>query len=41
MPFRVLADRTRATGYATMPAVGAAMFAMFFFLSIDVQTVLG
>jgi len=41
MPFRILADRTRGTSFAVMFLVPAAMFAMFFFLSIYIQTVMG
>jgi EmrB/QacA subfamily drug resistance transporter len=41
MPFRILADRTRATSFAVMMLIPAGMFAMFFFLSQVVQTVLG
>lgn len=41
MPFRVLANRDRATSYAAMLAIGAGVFAMFYFLGIYIQTVLG
>ncbi len=41
MPFRILANRTRATAFAVMMLVPAAMFAMFFFLSLFVQNVMG
>ena len=41
LPFRVLANRTRATSFVTMMLVPAAMFAMFFFLSLFVQNVMG
>ncbi|MCW2867697.1 MAG: transporter [Marmoricola sp.] len=41
LPFRILANRTRATAFATMMIVPAAMFAMFFFLSLFVQNVMG
>jgi EmrB/QacA subfamily drug resistance transporter len=41
MPFRVLANRTRATTYVAMLAIGSSMFAMFYFLGLYVQTVLG
>ena len=41
MPFRILANRTRATSFAVMGLVPAAMFAMFFFLSLFVQNVMG
>ena len=41
MPFRILADRTRATSFVVMMIVPAAMFSMFYFLSQYVQGVLG
>jgi EmrB/QacA subfamily drug resistance transporter len=41
MPFRILADRTRAVSFVTMLVVGAAMFAMFYFLGLYIQQVLG
>ncbi|HEY6932068.1 MAG TPA: MFS transporter [Marmoricola sp.] len=41
LPFRILADRTRATAFVTMMIVPAAMFAMFYFLSQVVQDVMG
>lgn len=41
MPFRVLAQRDRATSYVAMLVVGAGMFAFFYFLGIFIQTVLG
>ncbi|GAB3598162.1 MFS transporter [Angustibacter peucedani] len=41
MPFRVLADRTRAVSYVVMLVVGAGMFAMFYFLGLYIQQVLG
>ncbi|GAA4709094.1 MFS transporter [Phytohabitans rumicis] len=37
LPLRLLADRTRAAGYATMLAFPAAMFGMFFFLTQFLQ----
>lgn len=40
MPFRVLAQRDRATSYVAMLVVGAGMFAFFYFLGIYIQTVL-
>jgi EmrB/QacA subfamily drug resistance transporter len=40
MPFRVLAQRDRATSYVAMLVVGAGMFALFYFLGIFIQTVL-
>ena len=41
MPFRILADRTRGVSYLVMLIVGAAMFAMFYFLGLYIQQVLG
>ena len=41
LPFRILANRTRATSFAVMMLVIAAMFAMFYFLSLFVQGVMG
>ncbi|WP_235737096.1 MFS transporter [Nocardioides alcanivorans] len=41
LPFRVLANRTRAASFAAMFLMPAAMFAMFFFLSLFVQNVMG
>lgn len=41
MPFRILANRTRATSFVVMMLVPAAMFSMFFFLSLFVQNVMG
>jgi len=41
LPFRIIANRTRATSFAVMMLVPAAMFAMFFFLSLFVQNVMG
>lgn len=41
MPFRILANRTRATSFAVMMLIPAGMFAMFFFLSQVVQTAMG
>ena len=41
MPFRILADRTRAVSFVVMLIVGAAMFAMFYFLGLYIQQVLG
>ena len=41
LPFRILANRTRATSFAIMMLVPAAMFSMFFFLSLFVQNVMG
>ena len=41
MPFRVLAERNRATSYIAMLTIGAGMFALFFFLGLYIQNVLG
>jgi len=41
MPFRVLANRTRGTSYLVMLSIGTSIFAMFYFLSLYIQTVLG
>ena len=41
MPFRVLANRNRATTYLAMLAIGAALFSMFYFLGQYIQVVLG
>ncbi|GGF39805.1 MFS transporter [Marmoricola endophyticus] len=41
LPFRILLNRTRAVAFVSMMIVPAAMFAMFFFLSLLVQNVMG
>jgi EmrB/QacA subfamily drug resistance transporter len=41
LPFRILANRTRATSFIVMMLVPAAMFSMFYFLSLYVQNVMG
>lgn len=41
LPLRILSNRTRAVSLTAMLVVGAAMFAMFFFLGLFVQQVLG
>jgi len=41
LPFRILRSRTRAVAFAVMMIAPAAMFAMFFFLSLVVQLVVG
>jgi predicted MFS family arabinose efflux permease len=41
MPFRVLANRTRAVSYVAMLIIGAGLFAMFYFLGLFIQQVLG
>ncbi|WP_193605126.1 MFS transporter [Nocardioides dongkuii] len=41
LPVRVFAHRTRATSFLVMMLVPAAMFAMFYFLSLFIQLVVG
>ncbi|MEU5977486.1 MFS transporter [Streptomyces sp. NPDC047315] len=41
MPLRLLRDRRRSGSYATMLFVGGGMFAMFYFLTLYLQLVLG
>ena len=41
MPYHVIADRDRGASFLVMMLVPAAMFAMFFFLSLLVQNVMG
>ncbi|MFG2606230.1 MFS transporter [Streptomyces sp. NPDC048514] len=41
MPLRLLRDRNRSGGYAAMLLVGAGMFAMYYFLTLYMQQVLG
>lgn len=41
VPFRVFANRTRAASFAAMMLMPAAMFSMFFFLSLFIQNVMG
>jgi EmrB/QacA subfamily drug resistance transporter len=41
MPLRLFADRNRSGSYGVMLLVGAGMFAMFYFLSLFVQLILG
>ncbi|MFN8194613.1 MAG: MFS transporter [Nocardioidaceae bacterium] len=41
LPMRILRNRTRAASFGAMMLMPAAMFAMFFFLSVYVQTVVG
>jgi EmrB/QacA subfamily drug resistance transporter len=41
LPFHILADRTRGTSFAVMFLFPAAMFAMFYFLSVVVQNAVG
>ncbi len=41
LPFRVLANRSRAASFVAMMLLPAAMFSMFFFLSLFIQNVMG
>ena len=41
LPIRILADRTRGVSLFVMLLVGAGMFAMFYFLGLYIQQVLG
>jgi EmrB/QacA subfamily drug resistance transporter len=41
LPIRILADRTRGVSLLTMLLVGAGLFAMFYFLGLFIQQVLG
>ncbi len=41
LPFRVFANQSRAASFAAMMLLPAAMFAMFFFLSLFIQNVKG
>ncbi len=41
LPFRIFASQTRAASFAAMALLPAAMFAMFFFLSLFIQNVMG
>ena len=41
LPFRVFTNRTRATSFLAMFLAPAAMFSMFFYLSLYVQNVMG
>ena len=41
LPGRILANRDRAAAYAVMMLVPAAMFTMFFFLTLVIQNVMG
>ena len=41
LPIRILADRTRGISLIVMLIVGAGMFAMFYFLGLYIQQVLG
>ncbi|HVQ19201.1 MAG TPA: MFS transporter [Actinomycetes bacterium] len=41
MPLRIFENRNRAGAYGIMLIIGASMFAMFFYLTLFVQTILG
>jgi MFS family permease len=41
LPFRILANRTRGVSFVVMLVVAAAMFAMFYFIGLYIQSVLG
>jgi EmrB/QacA subfamily drug resistance transporter len=41
LPFRIFASQTRAASFLAMALMPAAMFAMFFFLSLFIQNVMG
>jgi predicted MFS family arabinose efflux permease len=41
LPMRVLADRNRSGAYLIMLCIGTALFGLFFFLTLFIQTVLG
>jgi EmrB/QacA subfamily drug resistance transporter len=41
LPFRVFANRSRAASFAAMMLLPAAMFSMFFYLSLFIQNVMG
>jgi EmrB/QacA subfamily drug resistance transporter len=41
LPFRIFASQSRAASFAAMALLPAAMFAMFFFLSLFIQNVMG
>lgn len=41
LPFRVFANRARATSFLAMMLMPAAMFSMFFFLSLFIQRIMG
>lgn len=41
LPIRIFANRTRAVSFATMMLAPAAMFAMFYYLSLLIQQVVG
>jgi MFS family permease len=41
MPLRLFRDRSRSAGFGVMLAIGTALFAMFYFLTLFIQDVLG
>ena len=41
LPFRIFMNRTRAASFVAMMLLPAAMFSMFFFLSLFIQNVMG
>ena len=41
LPIRIFANRTRATSFAAMMIAPAAMFSMFYFLSLFIQQIMG
>jgi len=41
LPFRILADRTRGVSFVVMLVIAAALFAMFYFLGIFIQQIMG
>ena len=41
LPLRLLADRNRSGSYLVMLCIGTALFGMFFFITLFMQTVLG
>ena len=41
MPLRLFRDRNRDAGYVVMLCTAAALFSMFFFLTLFVQEILG
>ncbi len=41
LPFRIFANRTRAASFVAMMLMPAAMFSMFFYLSLYIQNVMG
>jgi EmrB/QacA subfamily drug resistance transporter len=41
MPLEIFAERNRAGAYAVMLAIGTALFAMFYFVTLFIQNILG